>query len=993
LHSDCPYAHQCDQTTNTCLPCLDSKHCAKFNKQHPICDNRIKKCVGCITDSDCATGEICSPQEECTPGCRNDSDCLTPGLRACDTSINQCVPCTNNSYCPAIKPVCNITSGADTCVECVNDSDCPNGNSCDAGICVQCVDDTDCDGTYCKVNSAKPKQNKCVSCMNDSQCASNPVNKVCDNSTNTCIGCRTSLDCPSGSICNGTQCVTGCDASTPCDATAPICDLQTETCKQCSLLNASFCIGTTPACKVDSGTCVPCTNNSFCPSDRAYCDESDNQCYECLIDANCGPGQVCDRQRKQCIDCRDDTDCTTPGFGYCDPTDQTCVPCYKSDQCKPGYLCKNKVCLPGCDENHPCNSLSGLPVCDLASNTCRQCISSTDCSGNRQFCANNTCVDCITSQQCIAKYSLQRPRCDTTGSTGAVDTCYECLSDSDCSSNPFYSIQNKNVCGNGTCFECDSDQNCKFDANLPYCNMTSQTCTECTLPSHCASGICLKGKCFDCDPANMNADGTNPTCQEEFGGKRDYCPAGNCVQCTGNGDCPNTSPICAKTTIPGTTIQANTCIGCQSNSDCQATNPAKPICDTSAAPSPICVHCAQNTDCSNQEVCINNKCGCNDNFDCSEPTGICASNNTCVPGCQTDQFCASRYPRVSSSSLGLPYCVNGICEECKGDRECPNNFRCSNNRCVQCVDSADCNLASYGYAANCVSGVCQKCQPTTIDTQNCPGDCQSCPREKPVCKATPIPGTSPIQNTYSCITCASDANCATDAECRGCICELTSGSSRIIQTGIMNSIQVSEKNRQSLSIEQCQGSKSSSYYSPGSVSSRTVYDASVSFDCFGPSVSRDYDVRSFSPLGGGKFTAGERIWFYYSGYVFPDEFVITLGQCDILLDYDNHASVQGGRGGVLGSYASTSSSPDGCVDSIKTRSSNPAGSSPCCRPSYNQRVCTETCAPGDKFVSFVLDKDYDEIFVLVYAPCQSTRWVYMLCTDSEKSACTNGKIQ
>lgn len=690
---------------------------------------------------------------------------------------------------------------------------------------------------------------------------------------------------------------------------------------------------------------------------------------QCLQDSDCPNDDFCSDNRT-CVDCVSSEDCSDPSFPFCNPLDSTCVSCLESSQCGAGFLCQSFVCTPGCDASNPCDSTSQVPVCNLTTQTCTQCLTSGDCSGIEDICFGNTCVNCETSAECQSKYGNVRPECDTNDGF----TCKQCLDDGDCVDNPLYASANKLVCISGSCQQCRDDNNCASFPDKPACDLNRNSCVECVDNQDCAVGsFCNSNTCVECLPENNDPEtGINAECVLLYGNQEPTCLAGKCVQCIDNNECPSTSPICAQTSISGTTIQANTCVGCTGDGDCRAPSTTTPVCDTRAIPTPTCVQCVDASDCPNNQQCINSKCGCNSNDDCTEPTGVCnIANNTCIPGCTTDQFCRDFY--------GLDYCANTVCVECISDWQCPSGGVCVSNQCQQCRTSTDCAYATNGYAVNCVDGNCETCQPSSVDTLNCPGDCQACPREKPVCQATFDPTIG--GNTYSCIECANDANCATDAECRGCICDSTSANDRIIRPASLNSIQVSEKNRNSLSVQQCEGTGRS-------VGSATVrYANTQGFICDGPSVSVPYDVRSFP----GPFKRGQEIWFYSSGYVYPDEFVITLGQCDILTDYDSRASTQGGVGGVLGEYTSTSSRPEGCVNDVNTREDNPAGSSPCCRPGLSGKPnnCNYDCGPGDKYLSFILDRDYDELFVTVYAPCQSTRWVYMVCTADNRNVCTD----
>jgi hypothetical protein len=74
----------------------------------------------------------------------------------------------------------------------------------------------------------------CVQCTGNADCAGIP-NTVCNPTTNTCVGCVTSIDCPgSAPVCNPQHiCVTNCITSSECPGDAPICNPQSKVCVEC----------------------------------------------------------------------------------------------------------------------------------------------------------------------------------------------------------------------------------------------------------------------------------------------------------------------------------------------------------------------------------------------------------------------------------------------------------------------------------------------------------------------------------------------------------------------------------------------------------------------------------------------------------------------------------------------------------------------------------------------------------------------------------------
>ena len=88
------------------IPCHDG---ATFNPDgKTICDTGAEKCVECLTEPDCMTGEVCIDQT-CRAGCDSDNDCTPQGL------------------------LCFQTGGY--CVECVRQQDCGPTEDCVRGSC------------------------------------------------------------------------------------------------------------------------------------------------------------------------------------------------------------------------------------------------------------------------------------------------------------------------------------------------------------------------------------------------------------------------------------------------------------------------------------------------------------------------------------------------------------------------------------------------------------------------------------------------------------------------------------------------------------------------------------------------------------------------------------------------------------------------------------------------------------------------------------------
>jgi len=111
--------------------------------------------------------------------------------------------------------------------------------------------------------------------------------------------------------------------------------------------------------------------------------------------------------------------------------------------------------------------------------------------------------------------------------------------------------------------------------------------------------------------------------------------------------------------------------------------------------------------------------------------------------------CPPKYPKCSNDKdcHEKEFCVNGLCQQCKSDGDCPGGGKCNAGRCEQptapqssaCSDDAQCPAGQ-----SCIDG---KCKPCVSDDQcgeggKCnAGKCQRAAKEPPVnasCTLEPI---------------------------------------------------------------------------------------------------------------------------------------------------------------------------------------------------------------------------------------------------------------
>lgn len=98
----------CDETTNTCVECVDGNDCGGL-----LCDTTVNQCVECITDDDCASRN-CQLDHTCEP--IGDGTCTTEG-EDCPDSIDGNPQVCDGMFCVLVT--CAPGNGF-----CLYDQDC-----------------------------------------------------------------------------------------------------------------------------------------------------------------------------------------------------------------------------------------------------------------------------------------------------------------------------------------------------------------------------------------------------------------------------------------------------------------------------------------------------------------------------------------------------------------------------------------------------------------------------------------------------------------------------------------------------------------------------------------------------------------------------------------------------------------------------------------------------------------------------------------------------
>ncbi|MEK6675241.1 MAG: hypothetical protein AABZ47_06250 [Planctomycetota bacterium] len=513
----CP-GQMCDETSDLCVDCFDSVDCDNgqfcdgvetciagicepgtapcVTPPNDICDEVNGICVACFFDDDCIDGLFCNGDETCLNGACVKGVRPCPPDQFCNETTNVCEdarPCPGgtNAECNDTNVCTTDTCVAGRCEYANNTLPCNDGLFCTAtDVCSGGV----CGGTGnpCPANRTCDEPNdRCVQCFVNAECNDNNIctTDTC-NATGLCVNANNTVPCNDGLFCTLTDvCGNGSCVGSGNRCPGQQCNETTDTCVDCSA-NAD-CNDNNP-CTNDvcqSGTCinspntVPCNDGLFCTSNdtcsggvcvgganpcssNLTCDETNDRCVECFVNADCqeSPDNICTTDTcsaqglcvhtNNTVTCNDGLFCTLTdrctggacvGSGarcstaqFCLEDQDQCVQCRDANDCEDGNVCSQDVCengscvfppeLSGTPCGNPtdgglCNrpdSCNGAGACQ--SNIAPEgtsCPNGLFCDGN-ETCRTGVCADgldpCRSQQHCVE----------------GTDTCLACIGNTEC---------------------------------------------------------------------------------------------------------------------------------------------------------------------------------------------------------------------------------------------------------------------------------------------------------------------------------------------------------------------------------------------------------------------------------------------------------------------------------------------------------------------------------------------------------------------------------
>jgi hypothetical protein len=152
--SECEARCRSDQLTclefrQLCVECVEDSDCRAHGGGHCGVSGQVaNRCVSCLTDEHCLSGEQCDTgTHSCVTSCARFDDPLCPATGPeCNPFIGYCAACFDEDDCDDVRLMCS--NGNARCVQCVDSDECASqtGKLCDPVLllCVVCRDSEDC---------------------------------------------------------------------------------------------------------------------------------------------------------------------------------------------------------------------------------------------------------------------------------------------------------------------------------------------------------------------------------------------------------------------------------------------------------------------------------------------------------------------------------------------------------------------------------------------------------------------------------------------------------------------------------------------------------------------------------------------------------------------------------------------------------------------------------------------------------------------------------
>lgn len=634
----------------------------------------------------------------------------------------------------------NIEPAGTPCGSNLTDA-CTNPDTCDgAGTCRA---NNNPDGTTCNDGLACTPTDRCALgfCVGTGNRCPSPSAPFCIESGGTfvCGACRVDTDCfDNPARCTSVRCLT--DVFT-CFEFA-----NDENCPDPLFCDGvDFCNGASGLCE-DPGA-SPCPNK--------ICDEVNDRCVDCTVNADCNDGVFCNGT-EVCVSgsCQGGSPVNCSGLnsacqvGSCNETEDRCVAipgneggiCDDGNQCTTTDRCENGACVgsgapPQCDDGNPCTTDSCDPVlgCRHLNNTApcndnNPCTSNDQCSGG--LCTGGTPTVCEDNNPCTNNSCHPLLGCQFTARTGACDDGNICTINDlcfagQCIGGSFRDCSDGNVCTTDTC---SPALGCQQANNNESCNDGN----GCTTGDTCSNGACVGGPPPNCDDNNPC---TNDSCS---GGS---CQHSNNAAGCNDGNLCTTNDVCGGGTCGGTPVSCPPFSFCDPmDGVCKQCGPGVPCNDGNPCTSDVCNSgvcqftnnsgsCNDGNACTTADICSGGSCvgtpvNCQPGFSCDPADGLCkdclsasecndgnaCTTDTCVNGsCQNANntaSCNDNNPCTSNDRCGGGVCV-GTPISCPGGQTCDP----SDGACKVCFNDAMCNDNDACTADRCASNVCLHDRP------------------------------------------------------------------------------------------------------------------------------------------------------------------------------------------------------------------------------------------------------------------------------------------